>query len=313
VFPSFCTPAPYDHPNVRKACELVRMWNVAFSQFQSIIDCVGVFVDSRWPDDRVLGSMSHHLGFGKIVCTLNNHVGFAAGLVHEMAHQKLRALGVEMEFAEQLICNSPSELFMSPIRHDSLRPMSAVLHAQYSFTYVAALMIVIIRARLEPARDLLIAKEYLSILLPKLEFGLAIIEKNAVTDDIGSAFLEGYADWLERILREGAEILEGFEISPVPFVHPLDTRLKYPKRLGNVNDVNVLDELLLYSSAQELGVALNNSARAVWHLCDGEHTIDEIVNELGKRVGCSERAVLYTLHGDVVNIIIQLHELGFMA
>ena len=69
---------------------------------------------------------------------MNHHAGFAEALVHELGRtHKPRALGVGVETAERLVTNPSGQLHPSPIRYDCLRPMTAVVHAQDSYTYIA--------------------------------------------------------------------------------------------------------------------------------------------------------------------------------
>ncbi len=86
----------------------------------------------------------------------------------------------------------------------------------------------------------------------------------------------------------------------------------FPRRTENVKEFVVVDEKLLYRPGEDLGVTLNHSARAVWDLCDGRHTIDEIVRELGERFGCTEIPMLSEMHVDVKSLITQLHDLGLV-
>jgi hypothetical protein len=220
-----CISAEPNHPNVAKGCDLLRLWQPLFRQFQLLIESVAVVSYAPHPTDMVVGSVcgSGHKGFGTISATINHHVGFAEALVHEMAHHKLRALGVQFDEAERIVKNSPDRKFPSPIRHDCLRPMSAVLHAQYSYTYVSALDIIIIDAAIDRERDYSIAQGSLSSNLPKLEFGLQVIKNNAIFDVAGTDFLEGLIDWSQRIFSDGYRILDKFQIAPQPFIHPLES------------------------------------------------------------------------------------------
>ena len=176
-FPDCITAKP-NHPNVIKGCDLLRLWQPVFSQFQLLIESVAIVYYTPHPNDLVIGSIcgSGNKGFGTIAATINHHIGFSEALVHEMAHHKLRALGVQFEEAERIILNPPDQKFHSPIRYDCLRPMAAVLHAQYSYTYVAALDIKIINAAIDHKRDYFIAEGSLASNLPKLEFGLQVIQ-----------------------------------------------------------------------------------------------------------------------------------------
>jgi Coenzyme PQQ synthesis protein D (PqqD) len=85
-----------------------------------------------------------------------------------------------------------------------------------------------------------------------------------------------------------------------------------PRRLDSVKEFVVLAEKLLYRPGDQLGVTLNHSARAVWDLCDGRRTIDEIVSELGQRLGCTEGLMLGEMEMDVDQLLAQLDELGLV-
>jgi Coenzyme PQQ synthesis protein D (PqqD) len=84
--------------------------------------------------------------------------------------------------------------------------------------------------------------------------------------------------------------------------------LARPSRLGSVSCHGLDDEVLLYSSVNERVVSLNSSAKAIWELCDGSHTIIEIGQELGQRVGCSGDELL----DDIINAISEFREHGLL-
>jgi hypothetical protein len=56
-------------------------------------------------------------------------------------------------------------------------------------------------------------------------------------------------------------------------------------------------------------VSLNASARAIWELCDGTHTLDEICAELAAQADVAPDA----LRGDVTNTIDKFRELGLVT
>jgi hypothetical protein len=220
-----CVLTGADHPNVALTCELVRTWPAVFTQLQLLIESVNVFLHTKSPyiDDGV-GSHSGSGGseFGIVSSTVNSAVGFAGSLVHEMAHHKLRALGVQFETAERLIRNPPEQKFRSPVRYDCLRPMAAVLQGQYAFTYSAAMCLAIVRPRTNPARDRRVAEDALAVKLPKLVFGLEVLRRHAKVDDEGSAFLEGLFSWTYRLLDDGFALLKGMGVPIKKFAHPLN-------------------------------------------------------------------------------------------
>jgi coenzyme PQQ synthesis protein D (PqqD) len=328
LFPPPCVPAPADHPGSRRGVEALRLWPVGFRQVQLLVDSVSAFVDVTAPEDRVIGCVSGPgpAGFGSVAATVNNHVGFAEAIVHEMAHHKLRALGIEVEVAEGLVTNAPDQLFKSPIRYDRLRPMSAVLHAQYSYTYVAALDVAIVQAAREPARDRRVAEDSLAVILPKLEFGLGVLRAHAETDRPGAEFLSGLYAWTDLVLADGHGILRGFGIPPRPFAHPLDEAAAVevgvpapvpaepsvaerdrPHRAPGVVACELRDELLVYAPDRELAFSLNRSARAVWELCE-DRTAREIAEVLGQQLGVGSDALL----SDVADAVRRFQELGLL-
>lgn len=221
-----CRPADLGHRNIYRASELIATWPEAYKQFARLVCYVYPMVQlwgGQDVPDSVVGSISGPgpRGFGSITATVNHHVGFAEALVHEMSHHKLRALGVEFESAQRLITNRSDEKYPSPIRYDRLRPMSAVLHAQYSYTYIAALDVSIIEGRADSERDAKVVKSSLAVIIPKLQFGLSVIRTNVQTDPAGKEFLEGFYDWSERIVTAAARLFAEFRVSPVEFSHPL--------------------------------------------------------------------------------------------
>ncbi len=309
-FPSSCLPASYAHPNLPKAWNLLSLWTAAFRQFQCLIESVAIFINTEWSPDRVTGSVCASVNrFGKIAASINGYAGFAESLVREMAHQKLWALGIELETAQRLIANLPEQSYPSPTDYDCLRPMSAVLHAQYSYAHVAALDIAILQNRTSPEQDRQVA-DYLACVLPKLEFGYKIIRNNAEVDEAGAEFLAGLFVWLDRILEEGYTLLEQLQIAPKPFTHPLvkSVNLTRPCRCNNVEEHSLGDELLIYSSEQEMAFSLNCSSKAIWELCDGNHTLEEIAAMLGRRFGCSGDVLLK----DIDAAVSQFRQLGLL-
>jgi prolyl 4-hydroxylase len=133
-------------------------------------------------------------------------LGLAEAMVHEMAHQKLRALGVSFESAAAVVGNDPSDLYISPIIKDRLRPMTAVMHAEYSYVHVTALDIHLLRAERDPARRAVL-REVLARNLARIEEGIACIRTHLRPGDHGPEFMEGFYDWAERTVREAHELL----------------------------------------------------------------------------------------------------------
>ncbi|MEZ6049639.1 MAG: HEXXH motif-containing putative peptide modification protein [Planctomycetaceae bacterium] len=219
-----CRSASPDHPNVRTAEKLLRLWPEGFRQCQLLLRSIGLSESDALGTDQVVGSICGpgSYGFGSIAVTVNHHMGLAEGIVHEMAHHKLRALGVEFESASRLVANSMTDQFRSPIRYDCLRPMTAVLHAQYSYTYIANLDLAVIdHDSSDQMRSLAVLKNSLAVIVPKLEFGMQVLRENWEYDEEGNLFAKGLFNWCERVVVEGRRRLERAGIPEQTFDHPL--------------------------------------------------------------------------------------------
>lgn len=209
--------APPDHPNLPKAIDFLRRWPAAYEQFQALVDSVHACSDSTIPPallEVTVGSCSHshEQWFGTMCVTVDNALGTAQAFVHEMAHQKLRALGVSVESARRLVSNDPAELYPSPIKIGRQRPMTAVLHAQYSFIYVIELDL----HMLATEEDERMRHHILQLLLRnvvRMEAGHETLARNVRTDDDGARFLDAFLTWSRRAIAAGYDALDanGYE------------------------------------------------------------------------------------------------------
>jgi hypothetical protein len=325
TFPAEAVPAPLDHPNVQRAAALLRCWPAGLRQFQQLVDSVYLFLlpgETLQPGAelfvRTVSSQGTGGRFGTVAASVNDLVGLAEALLHEMAHHKLRALGVEVASAERILCNPPRALYRSPLRHDKLRPLSAILHAHYALTYLTALDVEALRSGAEPAWERRLGHS-LAKNLPRLEFGGQILRANAQVDDAGRAFLAGLFEWSDRLAAAGQQLLDQLHLSVQAFVHPLDVRgqpmqasesvtMELPCRGQAVREHQLLDEMLLYSPSQTNAFSLNPSARAVWELCDGRHTLGAMCTELSAQCGRPADELL----PDVEQAIRRFQEFGLL-
>ena len=204
--------APLDHPNIARGEALLGSWPAAHRQCGALLREVSPFLDptltpAQW--DHNPGSSSDGFGFafGVIAATVDNAYGFAQALVHETAHHKLRALGVQLGTAERLIANDAAQLYESPIVRDRRRPMTAVVHAQYSFMHATALDVAMHDAahddETRKAAAYLLARN-----VPRMEAGRRELAAHLRTDAAGDAFFAAFERWSDATLRRGREILD---------------------------------------------------------------------------------------------------------
>lgn len=312
-----CEPAPLDHPNLEKATQLTRHHSAIYQQVQQLVSSVSVFRSPGVIHDGVTGSISGAApgGFGHVFATLDHHAGFAEAIVHEVAHHKLRALGIQLVTATRLIRNPVWQQFQSPLRPDRLRPMTALVHAQYSYMYVCGLEVAVIRASQNPERDRRIAQGTLAIHLPKLRFSLGIIRVHIQLDAEGERFMTGFYRWCDAILVEGYTILQSLGISEKPFQHPLadagsgaDQRLRWeqcrPMRNIIAEEVEKDDRIYLCRSENGELICLNGPAVVIWDMCDGNTSIGQVCHEISQLSGRPEDGVF----DDVMGTLIQLQQ-----
>ncbi|MDP9106983.1 MAG: HEXXH motif-containing putative peptide modification protein [Candidatus Eremiobacteraeota bacterium] len=207
-----CSVAPLDHPNIARGEALVALWPAAHRQCGALLREVSPFVDTtrtpeQWRHSPGSSSDGFPFPFGVVAATVDNAHGFAQALVHETAHHKLRALGVQLQRAERLIDNDPAQLYESPIVRDRRRPMTAVVHAQYSFMHVTALDVAMYDAA--PDDETRAAAAYLLARnVPRMETGRREIAAHLRPDAAGEAFFAAFERWSEPTLRRGRAILD---------------------------------------------------------------------------------------------------------
>ena len=203
--------APANHRNIGIAAEHVRKWPVAFRQCQRLLEAIHPGMDPAMPlesDEIYRGSLCHSYEclFGTMWSTIFCPIALAEAIVHEMAHQKLRVLGVSFESARTIVGNKQSDTYISPIIKDRRRPMTAVLHAEYSYVHVTALDIHLFKAERDAARRKALA-EVLERNMLRIEEGYGTLQEQFKPGEHGREFMEGFLRWTERTIAEAAELL----------------------------------------------------------------------------------------------------------
>jgi hypothetical protein len=206
---------PVDHPNINAAVEYVRRWPIAFEQFRLLMDSFHPLVrpdvaTNEYREGFGSFSGSEDALLGALFATIFDPIGLAQAFVHEMGHNKLRALGVNIESAHRLVLNASDEMYVSPVIKDKSRPMTAVLHAEYSFTYITALDIELIRSEKNEERLQLLLR-LLKRNLARIEEGLGDIKQHIRVDDEGEAFMAGLYTWIDQIIEGSHHILQSSE------------------------------------------------------------------------------------------------------
>jgi len=202
---------PLADPGLAQALALLERWPAAARQLPRIVHTISPMIPvahelARWPELRGSASTSQSSQFGVLWVTTYDPAATAQALVHEMAHNKLFALGLDLESSGRLVTNPLEQLFVSPIRTDRKRPMSAVLHAQYSFMHVTALDLAMLAGETDPAM-----RAYLAGLLrrnvERMEAGRREIAEHVRTDAEGAIFVAAFLEWTAQVLADGRRAL----------------------------------------------------------------------------------------------------------
>jgi hypothetical protein len=99
--------------------------------------------------------------------------------------------------------------------------MSAVLHAQYSYTYIAQLDLMVLKGDEDKLLAMAIRELSLAVIVPKLQFGVTVIKQHARTDNWGDAFVNGFMTWCQRVIDLGLLDLRQNGVKATAFTHPI--------------------------------------------------------------------------------------------
>lgn len=184
---------------LERAIAYVARWPAVARQWPLIVRTIQCFTDTK--NGRPLRSSSHSIDArpGVIALTVDCPLAAAHAIVHETAHLKLRLMGVRNESADRIVANDPQARYESPIVTEMLRPMTAVLHAQYSFMHVLQLDL----EMLSREDDRAVADDMRTLVArnaPRMASGLATLRRELRTDPAGAAFCEGFFGWCETAL-----------------------------------------------------------------------------------------------------------------
>jgi len=163
-----------------------------------------------------------------IMATVDGVVGTCEGLVHELGHYKLHAIGIDLEeWTGQLFTNEKDEVFHSPVRFDKKRPIAAVVQAEFSYIYVTEFYNKFLKWMEDNNKE---SYETLPIdgyyqrqayNIKRIGNGIHTIKKVAKLTDEGKRFMESFMNYAERVWKDGylclknANKLEKFDWEPV--------------------------------------------------------------------------------------------------
>lgn len=185
------------HPNLPAIAKAMSRWPAAWEGFQR-------FVTVFWPLDQpglnARGCTSGHavLRSQRVVyVTVYDVEGCREGLLHEWAHLRLEAMGVDLEFHDGRLLRNDNAGLISPIRKDKLRPMSAVLHGFYAWVLMSAGDV--IAAQQEGPENVV---DFFRTNVAKLEEGILTLNRHARWTEVGAPFGFELIAWAEELVEQ---------------------------------------------------------------------------------------------------------------
>jgi hypothetical protein len=85
-----------------------------------------------------------------------------------------------------------------------------------------------------------------------------------------------------------------------------------PRRLTGVLENSLPNETLFYVPGKDLAVCVNESAKAIWDLCDGSRNLVEMAQAIGLSIGLTDPTEPPALLADVRTAVLELRALGLL-
>lgn len=76
-----------------------------------------------------------------------------------------------------------------------------------------------------------------------------------------------------------------------------------PRWSEDVKEGRVIDDMLLEHSMNDQGIWLNSSGKAIWELCDGSRSVDQIGSELSSRFGIDKHELIAQVQSTVGQLL----------
>lgn len=188
--------ASLSDPNIKVVEDFITtIWPEMAAQCGELLTSIALMDDTNHPLNPNMSGCScgNTTNFGGICTTIQGVIGFSHGIVHELGHWKMHAMGVHLEDWDNLIANTFDELFESPIRKDKPRPMGACIQAQYSYLHVLELEIRAAKAGR--------TSDMLSLNVQRMAAGRETL-KSWKPDQNGVAFAAALDSWTAELLEE---------------------------------------------------------------------------------------------------------------
>lgn len=228
-----------DDPRIAAAFSCLEKWAPAPAAVCLLDTITPLETIGTWGHGCTSGHVHPAEADGRIgvVVTIDDPIGAADGILHELAHQRLHVMGIDLERHDGALLigdqnekmlhvhHDPpvngvgdehwfygSHLYFSPIRREVPRPMTALLHGVYAWTFM-------LENEIANA-----APEYLSVNVPKVRMGLQTIRRYAKWTPAGESWMKDFSDWADAAVSAGENILRANGTKEIDVPRPEETR-----------------------------------------------------------------------------------------
>lgn len=202
----------YDLTSLYDGIELLQSWGSFYQQFLYMATCIQPLVDTSIQNEYrhlAVGSSSSSISLplGYLSVTVDNVFGCAQALVHEIAHQKLRALGIIENKSSNLVLNGLERTVKSPLNNHYSDSIINVLHELYTLVHIVNLDVCIIDQeddcqKLDHLYQLLFKNS------TKLQFAFDELKDKIIVSSEFCNFWNEFVNWIEELSEEADRILD---------------------------------------------------------------------------------------------------------
>lgn len=193
----------------RQAEHYLQAWPEMYEQIKILVKVIQPFYDTTIHPKHIefaVGSSSSSIGLplGYICLTVDNPIGVAQAIVHELAHQKIRAIGIIENNTDAIFSNAP--YVSAPLNINQRVLPAAAFHDIYTFTHILQLNISMASLSLSA-----IEKDHLYQLLLKnsirIEHALYYLTEEIRTITYYKTFYEKLISWMKKCVQDTKRIL----------------------------------------------------------------------------------------------------------
>jgi hypothetical protein len=202
-----------------EAGRYLNTWPGMFQQVKALSKVIQPFNDSSIKPEYIRyavgsSSSSEGLPFGYLCVTVDNAIGLAQAIVHEFAHHKLRAIGIDEKSSTIVDCSSG--FIASPLDITHRVSPARAFHDIYTYMHVLQLNITMAKTFSDSDQSdnlyQLLFKNRL-----RIEYAFNTVIPDMYTKPQFKTFYESLIEWMYKGLLESKQLLAENQLYGDPF------------------------------------------------------------------------------------------------